>query len=211
MDTIKYKHVLLTLGLLIYGVLNQAFASQAPFIDDNKVLVEKLRQGGHVIFFRHGITEKSGEKHIPTSKINDCSIQRNLSKQGVRQIKQVGKIIKQLKIPVGKVYTSPYCRCRDTAKYLFGDATISNSLFYAIHLKRSQREEITRQLQQMLATPPAEGTNNVLVSHSANLKEATNIWTKTEGEAHIFKPLSNGSFTYSGSIMPRQWIELVNQ
>ena len=112
---------------------------------------------------------------------------------------------KQHQIPVGKTYSSPYCRCLDTAKNIFGKAETSDALHFALHLPKSKRGVSAKQLRVMLATPPKAGTNTAMVSHTGNLKEAVNIWPKKEGEAHIFKPEGNDTFSYVGMMSPDAW------
>jgi len=58
----------------------------------------------------------------------------------------------------------------------------------------------------MLASPPPRGTNTVLVSHHINLKEATGVWPKREGEAHVFRPLPDGTFEYVGEVSTEAWM-----
>ena len=59
----------------------------------------------------------------------------------------------------------------------------------------------------MLRTPPPNGTNTVIVSHTANLKEAVGIWPKPEGVIHVFKPRQDQSI-YVGKITPNAWKNL---
>jgi len=173
-------------------------------------LIHALQKGGYIIYFRHGATGKRGEKNVMPDKISDCSIQRNLSDAGVEQTKAIGKAIKKLAIPINEVYSSPYCRCMDTAMNIFGKATKSDHLYFAIHVKKSERKPITEKLLKMLATPPPAGVNTAIVSHTANLREAVNIWPKPEGVAHIFKPEKNQQFSYIGVIQPDEWLYLSN-
>src|SRR5262245_11440831 len=81
-----------------------------------QALVNSLRKGGYVIYFRHGQTTKIGEKDVDDKELENCAIQRNLSQEGEAQTKGIGVAFKKLHIPVGAVYSSPYCRCMDSAK-----------------------------------------------------------------------------------------------
>jgi hypothetical protein len=85
-------------------------------------LINALKQGGYVIYFRHGITGKTGEKEVADQDLDNCATQRNLSAEGQAQTKTIGAAFTQLQIPVGEVYSSPYCRCLDSAKNMFGKA-----------------------------------------------------------------------------------------
>ena len=198
---------------VLFGVLSapEAFAAgqlagdTAPKLSGT-ALIKELQKGGYVIFFRHGITAEHGEKDVSDADLDDCSRQRNLSEAGQQQTKEIGTAFKALRIPSGEVYASPYCRCVDTAKNIFGKATKSRALHFAIHLRTTDRTTITAQLLDLLAKVPATGTNNALVSHTANLQEAVGIWPKPEGVAHVFKPKGDGTFTYVGMMQPEVWI-----
>jgi len=45
----------------------------------------------------------------------------------------------------------------------------------------------------------------VLVAHHLNLKEATGVWPKREGEAHVFRPRPEGGFDYVGEVSSEAW------
>lgn len=168
-------------------------------------LMKELQKGGHIIYFRHGATNDHGEKDVSDADLDDCARQRNLSDAGQAQTKEIGAAFKALRIPVGEVYSSPYCRCLDTARNIFGKAAKNKALHFAIHLRTTDRTSITTQLLALLAKVPPQGTNTALVSHTANLQEAVGIWPKPEGVAHVFKPSGDGTFTYVGVMQPEAW------
>ncbi|MCB1743486.1 MAG: histidine phosphatase family protein [Gammaproteobacteria bacterium] len=171
-----------------------------------KALIEELRSGGYVVFFRHGITGNEGEKDVAEADIENCTIQRNLSDSGRAQVAAIGEAVRREKIPVGDVFASPYCRTMESARSIFGRATRSDALYFAIHVDKDRRLEITDALRRMLATTPKPGTNTALISHTANLREAADIWPKPEGVAHVFRPTSEGDFSYVGVIQPEDWL-----
>jgi phosphohistidine phosphatase SixA len=168
-------------------------------------LIKELQKGGYIIYFRHGITSDLGEKDVADTDLDDCTRQRNLSDAGQAQTKGIGIAFKALRIPIGEVLASPYCRCVDSARNIFGKGTRSKALHFAIHLRNADRGSVTTQLLDLLATVPAAGTNMALVSHTANLQEAVGLWPKPEGVAHVFKPRGDGTFSYVGVMQPEAW------
>ena len=197
--------LLLILGAPGFAAAGQLSGDTSPKLTGT-ALIKELQKGGHVIYFRHGITAESGEKDVSDAELDDCTRQRNLSDAGQAQTKEIGAAFKSLGIPVGDVYSSPYCRCVDTARNIFGKATKSKALHFAIHLRTAERASVTSQLLDLLAKVPTAGTNIGLVSHTANLQEAVGMWPKPEGVAHIFKPKGDGTFVYVGSMQPEAWI-----
>ncbi len=174
-------------------------------------LIEQLKTGGYVIYFRHGLTNNTSEKNVAHAGLEDCAIQRNLSHEGRAQTKAIGTAFRTLQIPVGDVYASPYCRTMDTAINIFGKAQKSHALHFAIQLDHAKRSTVTMQLLALLATVPQPGRNSALVSHTANLQEAMGIWPKPEGVAHIFKPEGSGQLSYVGMVLPAEWTTLAAQ
>lgn len=205
----RMKRILLGLGLLL---CIPTFIGAAELVGDiepklqEEEVIQALKQGGYVIYFRHGATNKTGEKSVEKKDLENCAIQRNLSPEGRAQAKAIGAAFKRHKIPIGRVYTSPYCRCVDTAMNLFGKAKKSDALHFAIHTTKEQRKEITVKLLDMLATAPQDGTNTAIVSHTSNLNNAVKIFPRPEGVAHIFKPEPEGTFSYVGMVEPKTWM-----
>jgi phosphohistidine phosphatase SixA len=164
----------------------------------------ELRQGGLVIYFRHGATDQTGSTD-EAADLMKCETQRNLSAEGRRQATEIGKAFQALSIPVGTVTTSPFCRTKDTAKLAFGRFTVSNDLYFAIGTDAAETKRFAESLRRMLSTPPAKATNAVIVSHTANLREATGIWPKPEGVAYVFRPLPAGKFEAIAMVLPEDW------
>jgi phosphohistidine phosphatase SixA len=190
-----------TPGFLFAG---QPVGDTTPKLTGQHVL-GALKQGGYVIYFRHGKTENTGEKEVADKDLDNCAMQRNLSAAGQDQTKTIGTALTHPQIPIGEVYSSPYCRCLDSARNMFGKGAKTAALHFVIHVEKAERAVITTTLLDLLAAPPKPGTNTALVAHTANLKEAVNIWPKAEGDAHIFKPEGNGKFSYVGMLAAEEW------
>jgi len=168
--------------------------------DSAAALIEALRQGGHVIYFRHARTDFSQRD----SSLADCGTQRNLSGEGREQARAIGAAIRSLGIPIGRVLASPYCRTRETAELAFGRVEITRDL-----LGRGLSEEQSRisssLLRPLLGAVPEPGTNTVLVSHGFNLR-ATDGIVIAEGEAAIYRPEEGRTFTRIGRLTSEQWV-----
>ncbi len=165
-------------------------------------LVKALKSGGYILFMRHALTEVGDEE--TNVDLENCETQRNLSEQGKKQAEMIGSAIKKLAIPIGDVYTSPYCRCVETSNIVFKQATIMTELTYAAHLEPQQRIEYADTLAQLLSVQPKEGTNTIIVSHSVNLQEATGILPTPEGAIYVFKSTGEG-YEHVGVIKPDFW------
>ena len=83
-------------------------------------LIEKMQNGGLVLYFRHASTEKDYADQI-NANVNDGSTQRVLSEKGWHEAVHIGRAIKYHKIPVSNVLTSEYFRAWQTAWLAFGE------------------------------------------------------------------------------------------
>ncbi|MBF0582878.1 MAG: histidine phosphatase family protein [Magnetococcales bacterium] len=171
--------------------------------------VKALRQGGFVLYMRHGTTDTSIPDRVPHVDLNDCTTQRPLTEEGRQLAASVGQEIRRHGIPVGDVLVSPMCRTRQTAEAAFGkDFVVNAGLMYTANLtseEKVQRKEITHRL---LSTPLSSGTNRVIVAHAPNMMDAAGYFPKPEGIVVIFRPMGEKGFEYIASIPPARWQEL---
>ena len=114
-----------------------------------------LQSGGYVIFFRHGKTEMLATDQHPLADMNDCSKQRNLAPSGVAASKEMGEAIKELKIPIGQILASPYCRCMDTARHAFGRVEASQDLLVQRTEHGWALDQAGERLKRLVSIPPA--------------------------------------------------------
>src|SRR5262245_52600081 len=73
-----------------------------------------LRGGGHVALLRHAATV-GGVGDPPGFRLDDCATQRNLTDKGRAEARRLGERFRAEAVPVGKLLSSQWCRCRDTA------------------------------------------------------------------------------------------------
>jgi len=93
--------------LLIYSFLNFLNAKELK-LHDFKNLHSK------VFFMRHALAPGNGDPE--NFKLDDCSTQRNLSKEGINQASKIAKELKKYDVKFTKVYSSYWCRCYETVK-----------------------------------------------------------------------------------------------
>jgi phosphohistidine phosphatase SixA len=170
---------------------------------EGQALIDALRRGGFVIYFRHAATDRTQTD----SDLSRCETQRNLNEQGRADARAIGAAFQVLRIPVGEVLSSGYCRARDTAQLAFGKAEIVEDL---TGLPDSQREQRIIALRRMLSAPPPPGVNTVLVAHGFNITATANI-SIAEGEAAIFAPGIEGGFALVARILPSAWGGLIEE
>ena len=131
------------------------------------------QEGNKIILIRHSLAPGGGD---PTGfKIDDCKTQRNLSRAGINQSKKIGKLFKKNKVPIEQILSSQWCRCKDTAKYAFGDYkefTALNSTFQSPYDKNETKQ--LKQLYSFVKKWNGKGKNLVLVTHYSIITAVTN-------------------------------------
>jgi phosphohistidine phosphatase SixA len=173
-------------------------------------LAARLKRGGMVVYFRHAATDREQKDQRPVD-IADCAKQRNLSEKGRRQSQAIGEAFRAMAIRVGPVVTSPFCRTVDTARLAFGNVEKSDMLFFAIGATAADKAKAAAWLRRMLSDPPPTGENRIIVSHTANLKDAAGIWPKPEGVAIVFEPRGNGAFRPVARVEADHWADIVGR
>lgn len=169
-------------------------------------LIDKLRQGGLLIFFRHSLTPNY--KGADDNDLDNCAVQRNLSKEGREQAAAIGAAFRDLEIPVGIVRASPLCRCIDTAWLAFGHYERDNNM--RLHGTNPAQDEgeakAWRNLRNIAKIPPLPGTNTVYISHGT-IGEVFGSTYLDEGEAIILEPDGQGNWRVLAQVKSDQWVK----
>jgi phosphohistidine phosphatase SixA len=202
LDTMLSEPARVVAVLSIVGVLALPSAQAS-----GSGLGEQLQRGGVILVIRHAATDQSKPDQDPVD-LNDCRTQRNLSAQGRQDAKLIGQAVRRLKLRIGAVLSSRFCRTRETAKLAFGRATISPALLNTITSEHDAawRRQI-RAARALFGTKPAAGRVTVLVTHGVVVGDVTGD-TLEEGETLVYRPLGNSKFRLIGRILPRAWAAL---
>jgi len=203
----------LTALLLLAGFSTGTVAAPAGVPEQEQALsgealVAALKRGGYVIYFRHADTGPAySEQGVDLKR---CETQRNLNDNGREEATLIGAQFRALKIPVGEVLASEFCRCVETANIAFGRHTIEPLLTGVGRSAEAapRRERAIAALKNMLGATPAAGKNTVLVSHGYNLWDAEGFHLGTQGEAAVYKPDGKGGYELVARVLPREWAEL---
>lgn len=184
-------------------------------------LLAQLRQGGYVIFMRHPQTDKNS-KDVDLQKLDDCATQRNLSDEGRTVSKTVGDAMRSLKIKVGKVYTSEFCRAKEAAKLMgFNEAKVTKNLNLCYNdaklvIPVAENEKRVSEVRKIISKAPKKGSNTLIVSHRPNVEDAARMLDPNgkgfgdvaEAEMVVFQPQSGDpAYKYVGRIGAKQWTE----
>jgi len=180
-------------------------AGAAP--DADPALARALQSGGLVLVLRHAATDFSKPDQDPVV-LGDCRTQRNLSADGRADARAIGRGVRRLRLQIGSVLASPFCRTRETARLAFGRVTVSQALLNTViaeHDARWRRQ--IRAARRLFGTKPPPGRLTVLVTHGSVVEDTSSL-TLEEGETLVFRPLGNSRFRLLGRILPLEWRKL---
>lgn len=144
-----------------------------------------LRDGA-VFIVRHAATEP-GTGDPPGFRLGDCATQRNLSSAGRAQAAAMGRAFAERRVAVGRVESSGWCRCIDTARLAFPQADVQvepslNSFFG----DRTSEPAQTEALRARILAWRGPGAL-VLVTHQVNISALTARPTAM-GEGLVLQP-----------------------
>ena len=152
----------------------------------------RLRQGGLVLLMRHGATEP-GLGDPAGFRLDDCRTQRNLSAAGREDARRAGARLRAEGVPIASVFTSPWCRCRETATLAFGRAEEwepLSSFFDYPHRQAEFTERVSRRIAGYGHRKPPG--NVVMVTHNVNIAALTKL---SVGTAEIVAVRPDGCCT----------------
>ena len=203
-------HALMLLLLLVTAAPGAARSETAML--EGEALVTALREGGYNLYFRHEATDWSQNDRVAGrgdwTSCDPAKI-RQLSAAGRARAGRTGEAMRALRIPIGRVYSSPYCRCVQTAEGLdLGPVeTTSDVMNLRVADYFGGREAIVSRARQRLSESPPAGRNDVYVAHGNVARNATPAYPG-EGEALVFRPRGEGRFDLIGRLPPDAWQRL---
>jgi phosphohistidine phosphatase SixA len=145
----------------------------------DKDILASLKEGNKLIFIRHAYAPGGGDPN--NFDINDCNTQRNLSESGRQQAKNISNFFIENQINFKKVYSSEWCRCKETAKIAFGDFETKNFLnsFFSQKFSKNRKKQMN-DLNNFVDNYKDDG-NLVFVTHYVVISEALN-YAPSSGE-----------------------------
>lgn len=168
----------------------------SPFLISGQVraeLVKDLQDGQHALLMRHADAPGYGDPKGYV--IGKCSTQRNLGEGGKKQAKVIGVWLSNQGIQNAEIFSSPWCRCLDTATLLNkGPVKIEASLgsfFDDMSLEKRQ----TRALEVFIKNELAKQSRVplILVTHHVNIEAYTGKVVGV-GDMVLVKVNKNGEF-----------------
>ena len=150
--------------------------------ESNQSLINELKKGGKLIFIRHAYAPGGGDPD--NFDINDCNTQRNLNNSGRKQAKNIGNFFKDNNIKIENIYSSEWCRCKETALIAFNKFENKNFLnsFFSSKFAKNKDLQI-KNLRKFIKDFDGD-ENLIFVTHYVVISELLN-YSSSSGEIVI--------------------------
>ncbi len=165
--------MVVSISWLTFALAVGAAEGEPPALLSPEAAVAKLSEGGLVIAFRHTARDSD---HTPfeADRTGACVPGSELTEQGKQDAADLRKVLAKRAIPVGPVHVSPTCRTREMAEIMFGDGVAEAPELLPPLVKQGGNpladwEAAGDAMRRLLAEPPPEGQNRVLLGHSRTL------------------------------------------
>ena len=153
------------------------FLIQFDYSFANDKVITSLKEGGKLVFIRHALAPGNGDPE--NFELKNCSTQRNLNNIGIEQSKRIGSIFKKNDIKIDNIFSSEWCRCKDTAKFAFDNFETFDALnsFYDIKFEANEDKQI-KDFYEFITN--LDNKNNIIfVTHYVVIGAILNIGTSS--------------------------------
>jgi phosphohistidine phosphatase SixA len=206
MNPRSYRIVLLLTSVAAAMMFSGYLRSQS--LSKNE-LVSTLEKGGNVLVMRHA----SSPREVPdakTANADNTNRERQLDEAGRTTATKMGKAMRDLKIPIGDVLSSPTYRALETVRLAqWANVMPTPELGDGGQSMQGVADTQAMWLQKKVTEMPRTG-NTILVTHMPNLTRAfPQVSGVADGEALIFRPDGKGNAPLIGRIKIEEWPQLV--
>ena len=150
--------------------------------DSNQNLINELKNGGKLIFIRHAYAPGGGDPN--NFDITDCNTQRNLSNSGREQARNIGVFFKDNNIKIENIYSSEWCRCKETALIAFNKFENKNFLNSFFSSKFAKNKDLQMKNLRKFIKDFDGDENLIFVTHYVVISELLN-YSSSSGEIVI--------------------------
>jgi len=144
-------------------------ALQAATASEDKAAWAALREGA-IVLFRHAHAPGVGDP--PEFSLGDCRTQRNLDATGQAQARRIGERLKSEAVPVRALWSSQWCRTRDTAALFALGPVREVGAFNSFFGTQGDEAAQTAEARKLLLGWRERGTL-VVVTHQLNIRALT--------------------------------------
>lgn len=182
--------------MLVVAVPGRAAASD---------ILALMKEPGHVTFMRHAWAPFEGapKERVSAETLGPCETQRNLDDKGRADARSLGEKLRTAGVTFDLVYTSKWCRCRETAELIMGrpveNLALINSYFTDPDKTRGPVQQAALKTYLNETLPPSARV--LMVTHGSLIQDLTGIFTN-ETEVVVVKADGRGGVIVVGRGFP---------
>jgi phosphohistidine phosphatase SixA len=172
-----------------------------------ETVVELLKKPGHIGFMRHAWAPFEGapkEGPVTAETLGPCEKQRNLDEKGRTDAKRINALFAQEGVVFEHVFTSKWCRCRETAELIAGRPVANLPLinsFYSDPDKAARAPVQLAALKKYIGETFKPTDRALMVTHGSLITDLAGIDTD-ESEVVVMKADGNGGLVVVGRGVP---------
>ena len=166
---------------LIFKFFFLLFLTTNAVANDNFIYLSDLKQQSinKVVFLRHALAPGNGD---PLNfNVNDCSTQRNLDHVGIAQSKMIGQSFQKLGIKFTNIYSSFWCRCKDTIINMKVGKFRTHEGLNSFYESYSDKDITLRKLRLLINSFDKSKGPYLLVTHYVNILAFTGLSASSGG------------------------------
>tara|TARA_R110001592_G_scaffold342258_1_gene631960 strand:- start:624 stop:1187 length:564 start_codon:yes stop_codon:yes gene_type:complete len=167
-----------------------------PLGADSRSPLAVLSGGGHFVMVRHALAPGGGDPKGFT--LDDCSTQRNLNDVGRAQARRIGETFRAGGIAQARVFTSQWCRCRDTAEGMALGPVVALPILNSYHREPNQKDSQLAELRKWIAEQPLDQPT-ILITHFTVISGLIGIGPRP-GDIVIVRRDGDGRFTVVATV-----------
>jgi len=176
-------------------------------------VLRPLQKGGYVLVFRHAAADVGSDQTSSTVanwwKSCDSKLARQLNDLGKKEAEATGKVLKNLEIPVGRVFSSEFCRCFTTADLM--SLGVPNQQTKELTFYVYEEAKRYENMMKMVDSQPIDVSNTVLVGHTGftgTLPSPAPLVDLNWGDAAVFQSVAGQPARFITKIKVSEWTEL---
>lgn len=186
---------MIRLVLVLAALLVPAAAPAAAQSSEDAAWAAFARPGT-VALMRHAYAPGGGDPQ--GFRLDDCATQRNLDDDGRAQARATGDAIRKRGVRIDHVFSSPWCRCKETAALLGFGPVEEKPFLQSLFAAPDQEGPRTRELKAFIAALPKD-KKTFIVTHQFNIRALVGRPTRS-GAMVVVEPTADGGVRYLGSI-----------
>lgn len=170
----------------------------SPSAENQESFIEALKTPGHALILRHALAP--GHNDPADFDLSNCETQRNLDATGQDQAATMGEWLRDRNVAPRVVYTSPWCRCVETAELMALGPVIEERGLRSFAEDRSPKSQTLARLREFLAENADSERPLVMVTHSSTIADLIGGLVGS-GEGVVVKLKPDGEILLLGRVL----------